>query len=225
MLKLPFSHRREQPKLLSHFFFFFLLESKSAIFNKQQRIKAATGFIPWLFLVCLKGFFRLSFSCINACLSIMTQLKRNPRINHYSSKNKQTKKLSSILTCQELLWSVFSGRRTERRSSRSRWRRCRCRRASWGTHQSRFLRDTSRCPWRPLPEEKRGRVQNTKGWKIYQLLSQRRVFFFLLWRKNKPKGIFCKNKRSVLPQSHLRLWCKKLLVLFLIVREMFKTKR
>lgn len=65
-----------------------------------------------------------------------------------SPKTKKT--LWSSLTCQEPLWSFSSGRQTGRWSSRSRWRHCRSHHASWGKHQSHFLRGTSRCPWTPL---------------------------------------------------------------------------
>lgn len=54
--------------------------------------------------------------------------------------------IGSLPTCQEPLWSFFSGRQTGRRSSHSRWRRCHSRRASWGKHQTRFLRGTFHCP-------------------------------------------------------------------------------
>lgn len=68
----------------------------------------------------------------------------------WSSISPLLENLCSFLTCQEPLWSFSSGRQTGRWSSRSRWRHCRSHRASWGKHQSHFLRGTSCCPWKPL---------------------------------------------------------------------------
>lgn len=90
------------------------------------------------------------FSCVVhlSDLSVCCQKKKFP-----TDPNATEELIGSLPTCQEPLWSFFSGRQTGRRSSRSRSRRCHSRRASSGKHQTRFLRGTFHCPWTPLGHE------------------------------------------------------------------------
>lgn len=83
------------------------------------------------------------------------------KVSNWSKCNK--KLFGSLRTCQEPLWSFFSGHQTGRRSSHSRWRRCHCRHASWGKHRSRFLRGTSHCPWTPLRHRTRPAEERRAG--------------------------------------------------------------
>lgn len=108
------------------------------------------------------------FSCF--CL-VFTCKSSPPRKDDCSKKkkdnNQKTKKPNWLLTCQEPLWSFSSECQTGRWSSHSPWRHCRSHRASWGKHQSRFLMDTSHCPWTPLGDnEITVRVKREKGLQI-----------------------------------------------------------
>lgn len=100
-------------------------------------------------LTCLKWLFWVSPFLSHVCC-VDLNLNHLLIVSPLSDCCEKKKIFWSFLTCQELLWSFSSGRQTGRRSSRSRWRRCRSLHASWGKHQSRFLRGTSRCPWTPL---------------------------------------------------------------------------
>lgn len=138
-------------------------------FNDATHLKPSCSCIP-----CVNRTIRLLFSWFLICCFNMTEVLLlssyfsnrcdfgvfpvNRDTSEVLQHNKKRKNLLSFLTCQEPLWSFSSGRQTGRQSSRSRWRRYRSLRASWGKNQSRFLRGTSHCPWKPLRKKQwRGR--------------------------------------------------------------------
>lgn len=224
MLKLPSPHRRESGTAEAPVIFFCRTQIKNQLFLINGRGSEQQQNLQSLYLVCLKGFFRLSSSCINACLSIITWLKRNPYINHYSPKtNKQ--KNSPPFSPVKSFFEVFSLDVKLKDGpfavgggvvAAAVLLEERIKAIFWGIF---LAAHEDHCQRRRGDECK---IQKDEKYKNYQLLLQWRAFFFLLCRKNKPKCIFCKNKRSVLPQSHLRQCCKKPFVISMIVWEMFK---